>query len=137
MFIKKLIEEINFKDERDTSLISKILQKGFISLHFLILLSISVRIIVFKQNVMKTIPEMIICLVVFTYFYLFNLIANGVNFDIIGLSFYPWWHGTLSQVRSNLNDLSVRCKKDLIIAEYAYPWTLQWFDSKNNIVGSQ
>ncbi len=66
-----------------------------------------------------------------------NLIANGVNFDIIGLSFYPWWHGTLSQVRSNLNDLSGRCKKDIIIAEYAYPWTLQWFDSRNNIVGSQ
>ncbi|HEX9972476.1 MAG TPA: glycosyl hydrolase 53 family protein, partial [bacterium] len=33
-----------------------------------------------------------------------NLIANGVDFDIIGLSFYPWWHGTLSQVKSNLND---------------------------------
>ncbi len=66
-----------------------------------------------------------------------NLIANGVNFDIIGLSFYPWWHGTLSQVKSNLNDLSTRYKKDIIIAEYAYPWTLQWFDSQNNMVGSQ
>ncbi|MCI0512676.1 glycosyl hydrolase 53 family protein [candidate division KSB1 bacterium] len=66
-----------------------------------------------------------------------NLIANGVNFDVIGLSFYPWWHGTLSQVKSNLNNLADRCKKDIIIAEYAYPWTLQWFDSQCNIVGSQ
>jgi len=66
-----------------------------------------------------------------------NLIANGVNFDVIGLSFYPWWHGTLSQVKSNLNDLASRYKKDLIVVEYAYPWTLQWFDSQNNIVGSQ
>ena len=66
-----------------------------------------------------------------------NLLSNGVNFNIIGLSFYPWWHGTLSQVKSNLNDLAGRYKKDIVIAEYAYPWTLQWFDSQNNIVGSQ
>lgn len=66
-----------------------------------------------------------------------NLIANGVNFDVIGLSFYPWWHGTLGQVKSNLNDLAARYKKDIIIAESAYPWTLQWFDNQNNIVGNQ
>lgn len=66
-----------------------------------------------------------------------NLMANGVNFDVIGLSFYPWWHGTLGQVKNNLNDLANRYKKDIIIAEYAYPWTLQWFDNQNNIVGSQ
>ncbi|MDZ7317962.1 MAG: glycosyl hydrolase 53 family protein [candidate division KSB1 bacterium] len=66
-----------------------------------------------------------------------NLLANSVNFDIIGLSFYPWWHGTLNQVKSNLNDLAGRYKKDIVIAEYAYPWTLQWFDNQNNIVGSQ
>jgi arabinogalactan endo-1,4-beta-galactosidase len=65
-----------------------------------------------------------------------NLLAQGVNFDIIGLSFYPWWHGTLSQVRSNLNDLAGRYNKDIIIVEMAYPWTLQWFDSQNNMVGS-
>ncbi|MDZ7332706.1 MAG: arabinogalactan endo-1,4-beta-galactosidase, partial [candidate division KSB1 bacterium] len=39
-----------------------------------------------------------------------NLVANGVNFDVIGLSFYPWWHGTLGQVKSNLNDLASRYK---------------------------
>jgi arabinogalactan endo-1,4-beta-galactosidase len=68
--------------------------------------------------------------------YFDNLIAQGVAFDIIGLSYYPWWHGTLSAVRANLNDLAVRYGKDLIIAETAYPWTLQWFDGVNNIVGS-
>ena len=34
-----------------------------------------------------------------------NLLAQNVKFDIIGLSFYPWWHGTLNQVKANLNDL--------------------------------
>jgi arabinogalactan endo-1,4-beta-galactosidase len=68
--------------------------------------------------------------------YFNNLISQGVEFDVIGLSYYPWWHGTLNAVRSNLDDLAARFGKDLIIAETAYPWTLQWFDNTNNIVGS-
>lgn len=65
-----------------------------------------------------------------------NLINQDVYFDVIGLSFYPWWHGTLNTLKANLNDLSVRYEKDLVVVETAYPWTLQWFDSHNNIVGS-
>jgi len=66
-----------------------------------------------------------------------NLKSHGAKFDIIGLSFYPWWHGTLTQARSNLNDLAGRYNKDIVIAETAYPWTLQWYDSKHNIIGSE
>lgn len=65
-----------------------------------------------------------------------NLTAQGVGFEVIGLSFYPWWHGTLDQVKANLSDLAGRYNKDIIIAETAYPWTLQWFDNTSNIVGS-
>jgi arabinogalactan endo-1,4-beta-galactosidase len=68
--------------------------------------------------------------------YFDNLLSQGVELDVIGLSYYPWWHGTLNQVRANLNDLAVRYGKDLVIAETAYPWTLQWFDNRNNIVGN-
>lgn len=68
--------------------------------------------------------------------YFDNLLAQGVEFDIIGLSYYPWWHGTLNAVRANLDNLALRYGKDLVIAETAYPWTLQWFDNRNNIVGS-
>jgi len=63
-----------------------------------------------------------------------NLISNEVPFDIIGQSFYPWWHGTLDQLSQNLNDLAVRYNKDIIIAEVAYPWTLQSYDNFNNFV---
>ena len=31
-----------------------------------------------------------------------NLIARKVQFDIIGLSYYPWWHGTLDDLKANL-----------------------------------
>lgn len=65
-----------------------------------------------------------------------NLFSKGVDFDIIGLSFYPWWHGTLTNLQNNLNDLATRYGKDLIVAETAYPWTLEWADTVDNIVGS-
>ena len=61
---------------------------------------------------------------------------HGVEFDVIGLSFYPWWHGTLDDLEANLNDLARRYDKDLIVVETAYPWTLQWNDGTNNIIGS-
>jgi|GEM_PF-170892 len=64
-----------------------------------------------------------------------NLQAEGVDFDIIGQSFYPWWHGTLDDVRSNLNDLAVRYDKDIMVVETAYPWTLNGADNRGNIVG--
>ena len=63
-----------------------------------------------------------------------NLLEEEVAFDVIGLSYYPWWHGHLSAVESNLNDLAARYGKDIIIVETAYPWTLQWDDATDNIV---
>ena len=66
-----------------------------------------------------------------------NLLAQDVDFDIIGLSFYPWWHGTLSDLAFNLNDLATRYQKDIIVVESAYPWTLDWGDNTNNIVGTE
>jgi beta-galactosidase len=52
-------------------------------------------------------------------FWLDNMIARGVDFDIIGLSYYPRWHGTLDDLKSNLNDLAGRYKKDLNVVEYS------------------
>ena len=64
-----------------------------------------------------------------------NLNLYNVQFDCIGLSYYPWWHGTLEQAAANLNFLADRYNKEIIIAETAYPWTLAWDDTTNNIVG--
>jgi arabinogalactan endo-1,4-beta-galactosidase len=64
-----------------------------------------------------------------------NLFAHNVEFDFIGLSFYPWWHGTLNDLEFNLNDLAQRYSKEIIVVETAYPWTLDWFDNTQNIVG--
>jgi arabinogalactan endo-1,4-beta-galactosidase len=66
-----------------------------------------------------------------------GIVASGVDFDIIGLSFYPWWHGTLDDLEANLRDLSSRYAKDIIVVETAYPWTLDWLDGKHNLVGEE
>lgn len=70
------------------------------------------------------------------YFYN-RLLSQNVEFDVIGLSYYPWWHGTLSKLTTNMNDLATRYGKEIIIAETAYPWTTQYEnDGMGNIVGS-
>ncbi|GEM_PF-7014612 len=51
-----------------------------------------------------------------------HLKAEGVDFDLIGLSYYPWWHGPLDDLRTNLVDLSTRYRKDLYVVETSYPW---------------
>jgi arabinogalactan endo-1,4-beta-galactosidase len=67
--------------------------------------------------------------------FLDRLLAQGVAFDLIGLSYYPWWHGTLDDLRHTLNTLAARYGKPLIVVETAYPWTLGWYDDTRNLVG--
>lgn len=49
----------------------------------------------------------------------------GVEFDTIGLSYYPWWHGTLEDLQHNLYGLALRYGKEITVVETAYPWTLE------------
>ena len=32
-------------------------------------------------------------------FFIDQMLARGVHFDVIGLSYYPKWHGTLDDLR--------------------------------------
>jgi arabinogalactan endo-1,4-beta-galactosidase len=50
--------------------------------------------------------------------FLDNMLQRNVQFDIIGESYYPQWHGTLDDLKNNLNDLITRYKQDIIVAEY-------------------
>lgn len=65
-----------------------------------------------------------------------NVTGSGtVDFDIIGLSYYPWWHGSLAAMEQTVNTVATRYEKPVLLAETAYPWTLQWYDNTNNLVG--
>lgn len=65
-----------------------------------------------------------------------NLTARNVDYDMIGLSYYPFWHGDLGNLESALATATSRYDKPVMLVEIAYPWTLQWFDNQNNFVGS-
>lgn len=50
---------------------------------------------------------------------------GGVDFEYIGLSYYPFWHGTMGDLQENMNDLALRYHKDLIVAETSMGFTLE------------
>ncbi|MCC6460440.1 MAG: glycosyl hydrolase 53 family protein [Saprospiraceae bacterium] len=52
-------------------------------------------------------------------FFIDHMLQRGVHFDVIGESYYPKWHGTLDDLRDNLNDLVRRYGKDVIVVEYS------------------
>ena len=59
--------------------------------------------------------------------------ARGVEFDMIGLSFYPWWHGRLEDLSDNLRHTIEAYGKDVVVVETAYPHRQapRWENEKN------
>lgn len=51
-----------------------------------------------------------------------KLNSYDVPYDIIGQSYYPWWHGSLNQLRQNLDFMAREYQKDIIVVEAAYNW---------------
>lgn len=61
---------------------------------------------------------------------------NGVNdFDVIGFSYYPFWHGSLQDLQKNLDDVSARYGKEVVVAETAYGFTTDNYDQEKNHYG--
>ena len=50
-----------------------------------------------------------------------NLLDQGVEFDAIGESYYPFWHGMPEDLAKTLDFLGHRYDKDIYLAEMAYP----------------
>ena len=63
-----------------------------------------------------------------------NLISRGVQFDVIGLSYYTFFHGPVTGLRDNVDKLATRFGKDIIIAEMQSAWTLANGDTTGNFV---
>ena len=73
----------------------------------------------------------------FEYFF-DQLISHGVtDFDVIGLSYYAYWHGTLQDAKNNMNNCVARYGKEVCIVETAYPYTYADADGYPNPVGQE
>jgi arabinogalactan endo-1,4-beta-galactosidase len=57
------------------------------------------------------------------------------NYDVVGLSYYSQWHGSLDQLSKTLNIVTSEFKKPVVIAETAYPWTSQRFG--NDVIDTE
>ncbi len=62
--------------------------------------------------------------------------AQGVQWDITGLSYYCSWHGTLANLYNVIADMRSRYGKNVVIAETAYPFTSANADGTGNSITS-
>jgi arabinogalactan endo-1,4-beta-galactosidase len=51
-----------------------------------------------------------------------NVQSHNIPFDIIGESFYPFWHGTLGDLSTCLTNAAKRYNKPVVVAETDFPW---------------
>jgi len=60
-----------------------------------------------------------------------------LDYDVIGLSYYPYFHGPLAGLKANLADLAQRYGKPLLVVETAYGHTLANGDATPNIFNAE
>jgi arabinogalactan endo-1,4-beta-galactosidase len=56
-----------------------------------------------------------------TSWFFANLQKHNVEYDMIGLSYYPWWHGSMDALRANLKSTANKFRKPIVVVETAYP----------------
>lgn len=47
----------------------------------------------------------------------------ALDYDVIGMSYYPHWNGSLEQLQNNMNDISARYGKNVLVVETSIGYT--------------
>ncbi len=63
-----------------------------------------------------------------------KLIDAGVDYDVFAASYYPYWHGTLEKLESQLTKIKDTYKKDVMVVETSYLYTGENGDGHANSV---
>ena len=58
-----------------------------------------------------------------------------IDYDIFASSYYPYWHGTLDNLKTTLNYISSTYDKDVMVAETSYAFTSEDTDFFGNTIG--
>ncbi|CAG8998820.1 MAG: Arabinogalactan endo-beta-1,4-galactanase [Candidatus Celerinatantimonas neptuna] len=66
-----------------------------------------------------------------------EITKRHVPFDIIGVSFYPYWDGSIQALQANLNKVSEKYHKDVIVVETQYGYTTKNCDNAENNFGKK
>lgn len=62
-----------------------------------------------------------------------GLIASELDFDMIGVSYYPFWHGSFEDMKSTLELIQKKYGKQAFVAETSYAYTLKDGDGNGNV----
>lgn len=73
---------------------------------------------------------------VFTWWF-DEITKRGVDYDLIGLSYYPYWHGSMNALQTTMNTISARYDKEVNVVETAYGHTTANADSMPNAFGPE
>ena len=66
--------------------------------------------------------------------YAWKLMAYGVDYDVFASSYYPYWHGTLDNLRTVLTNIHEQYGKKVMVAETSYAYTTEDTDFYGNTI---
>jgi arabinogalactan endo-1,4-beta-galactosidase len=61
-----------------------------------------------------------------------EITKRGVEFDLIGLSYYPYWHGSFEMLWANVENLRLKFGKPIMIVETGYGFTMEDYVMNGN-----
>ena len=69
--------------------------------------------------------------------YASTLNSNGLDYDVFGTSYYPYWHGTLANLKTTLSNIASTYNKKVMILETSYAYTEEDTDGEGNTIPSE
>ena len=60
-----------------------------------------------------------------------------LDFDVVGMSYYPHWNGSISKLTDNMNYISGRLNKDVMVVETSIGYTLDTFGCNGIVFGEE
>ncbi len=63
-----------------------------------------------------------------------TLAAQGVDYDVLATSYYPFWHGSLENLTTQLTTIASTYNKKVMVAEVSYAYTLADGDGHTNVI---
>lgn len=69
--------------------------------------------------------------------YMATLKKFKVDYDVMGISYYPYWHGTLENLSNLMDRIIEKYQKEVMVAETSYAYTLEDGDGHPNSVNEK
>ena len=72
--------------------------------------------------------------------FLDSVLEEGINFDVVGESYYPYWHGPFKDFKENISNIKNRYHKEVWVVEMGYefaPFKLEGHHTYFEMVGPE